>query len=276
MPNLDVANATLYYETLGTGPLLLCISGANGSCDIWKPLSMQLRKHFTICSYDRRGFSRSVLTGAQDYDHRLQTDADDAAALIQHLSGDDEPATVLGNSSGAVVGLELLIRHPETVRNLLCHEPPLASLLEDCETIRIEHREIYNLYRKQGIAPAALRFAESIKAGPETQGLLRSMDPKAGPYNFANSMYWFERELGIYAVSTLDMEALRKESRKLILINGEDSDPEALQYRPNVKMAGMFGGEVQIVPGGHVGFALKAKAFAEGIYALLREVDSSY
>ena len=186
MPLFDVPGAALYYETLGEGPLLLCISGANGSADLWKPLVRQLYKHFKVATYDRRGFSRSLLLGAQDYDHRLQTDADDAERLIRHLSP-DEPATVLGNSSGAIVGLELLIRHPEAVRILMAHEPPAASLLPDCEELMAQQREIYQTYRISGIAPAAKMFAEFIKAGDETAGLLRAFDPKNGPFIFAST-----------------------------------------------------------------------------------------
>ncbi|TKA24581.1 hypothetical protein B0A50_06341 [Salinomyces thailandicus] len=276
MAHLDVPGASLYYETLGSGPLLLCISGANGSCEIWKPLAIQLRKHFTVVSYDRRGYSRSTLSGAQDYDQRLQTDADDAAHLIHHISP-DEPATVLGNSSGAIVALELLTRHPDCIRNLLPHEPPAATLLEDLEDIKQEHQAVYQLYRKAGVAPAAERFAESIKAGPETAGLLRSMDPKAGPYNFANSIYWFERELGHYAAGTeFDLHKLQAQSSKLLLLNGRDSHADAMQYRPNVKLAEMFGLELHIVPGGHMGFVLKAPQFAKEVYEILKDKDSSY
>ena len=38
-------------------------------------------------------------TGSQDYAHRLETDVNDVAALIKHLSP-GETATVLGTSSG--------------------------------------------------------------------------------------------------------------------------------------------------------------------------------
>jgi len=41
----------------------------------------------------------------------------------------DEPASVFGNSSGAIIGLELAARHPEQVRVLVAHEPPLFELL---------------------------------------------------------------------------------------------------------------------------------------------------
>jgi acetyltransferase/esterase len=124
---LAVPGATLTYETVGpahetgeqpssAGPLLLFISGANGDADTWRPISKVLSSShpgLAVATYDRRGFSRSVLstTEAQDYGHRLSTDADDARRLIEHLlsgggiGNNNRPRYVLATSSGAIVAL---------------------------------------------------------------------------------------------------------------------------------------------------------------------------
>lgn len=188
MPTLKVSNAELYYEVVGTGPLLLCVSGANGSVEMWRPLAQELKAHFTVAMYDRRGFSRSYLEGPQDYtgSHRIETDTNDAKALIQHLSP-NEPATVIGNSSGAVVSLMLLQRHPDVIRTLVSHEPPAESLLEDQEMWRAKQQEIYDTYRAAGPMPAFLKFAELVKAGPE-HDMSRSFDARTNPYIAGNVM----------------------------------------------------------------------------------------
>ncbi len=80
---------------------MLMVPGANGEADIFTMVTEHLAAHYTVVTYDRRGFSRSQLDGPQDYDHRLETDANDVRRLIEHLS--DEPATVFGTSSGGVV-----------------------------------------------------------------------------------------------------------------------------------------------------------------------------
>src|SRR3954469_10748811 len=110
MSILEVPGARLYYEAHGSGPLMLMVPGANGAADGFKIVTEHLAAHYTVVTYDRRGFSRSQLDGPQDYDHRLETDADDVRRLIERLS--DEPATVFGASSGGVVVLELLTHHP--------------------------------------------------------------------------------------------------------------------------------------------------------------------
>lgn len=86
MSYLEVPDARLYYETRGAGPLMLLIPGANGDANGFAPFADELAGDFTVVTYDRRGYTRSVLDGAQDYAHRLQTDADDARRLIGHLT----------------------------------------------------------------------------------------------------------------------------------------------------------------------------------------------
>src|SRR5699024_2382933 len=112
---LNVPDAQLYYETRGTGPLLIMIPGASGDARTFTAVSRYLEEHYTVITYDRRGFSRSPLDGPQDYHHRLTTDADDVARLIEHHG---ESAAVFGTSSGAVIALTVLPRHPNRVSSL--------------------------------------------------------------------------------------------------------------------------------------------------------------
>ena len=152
MSSLEVPGATLYYEKVGNGPVILCIPGATGSTVVFQHLAVYLRAHFTVVTYDRRGFSRSYLSGSQDYEHRLATDADDARRLIEQVS--HEPATVLGSSSGAIVALELLTRHPSVVRTLIPHEPPACSVLPGPAGWQSLWQEVYDECRRDGVPPA--------------------------------------------------------------------------------------------------------------------------
>ena len=125
MSFLDVPGARLYYETHGDGPLFIMVPGAGGTADSFRAVATHLGEHYTVVLYDRRGFSRSQLDGLQDYAHRLQTDADDVRRLIERLG--DAPATVFGASSGGIVVLELLTRHPAVVSTVVPFEPPAAA-----------------------------------------------------------------------------------------------------------------------------------------------------
>src|SRR5262245_26125927 len=131
---LEVSGARLYYESHGRGPLMVMVPGANGDARAFESVAQHLAARFTVVTYDRRGFSRSTLDGPQDYDRRLETDADDVRRLIEHLS--DEPAIVFGASSGGIVVLEVLTRHLSVVHTLLPFEPPAVRLLPDGDRTR--------------------------------------------------------------------------------------------------------------------------------------------
>src|SRR4051794_11700648 len=129
MGELEVHGARLYYESTGSGPPLVLVPGGNGTAHIFGALAGQLAKNHTVIAYDRRGFARSHLIGRQDYEHRLETDVDDLAQVIEQLA--EAPASVFGPSSGAIVALEALARHPEAIVKLVAYEPPAMRQLPD-------------------------------------------------------------------------------------------------------------------------------------------------
>ena len=158
MSTLQVPGAHLYYETHGSGPLMVMAPGASGTAESFRRVTEHLAAYYTVLLYDRRGFSRSDVQGPQDYDSRLETDADDLGLLVEHLS--DEPAVVFGTSSGGIVALELLIRHPSVVRTLVPFEPPAVRLLPDGQKWVEFFLGIYDLYRRAGAEPALNQFRE--------------------------------------------------------------------------------------------------------------------
>src|SRR5260370_9150269 len=130
----------------------MLIPGAAGVGEVFRPLAHALSAQCQVVTYDRRGFPRSSLDGPQDYDYRLSTDADDVRRLIEHLT--DQPATVFGNSSGAIVALEVLTQYPERVQTVVAHEPPVVLLLPDAAKWLAFFDGIYDTYRKDGVPKA--------------------------------------------------------------------------------------------------------------------------
>src|SRR5919197_3852675 len=145
MSILEVPGARLYFEIHGNGPLMVMVPGATGTADSFNRVKDHLAAHYTVVTYDRRGFSRSQLDRPQDYDHRLESDADDVRRLIEHVS--DEPATVFGASSGGVVVLEALTHHPSVVRTLVPFEPAAVRQLPDGQKWVAFFFGVYDLYR---------------------------------------------------------------------------------------------------------------------------------
>jgi pimeloyl-ACP methyl ester carboxylesterase len=263
MPTLEALNATLYYETFGTGPLLLFIPGANGSGSVFHPVAKALSTHFTAVCWDRRGYSRSVFTGSQDFANRLSTDADDAKCLIQHLSKDGQQATVFGTSSGAIVALNLLVQHPDCAKTVIAHEPPAFNVLPEEYRIQgtglINH--VYDIYRAHGPITAMETFTAALSDGDEGSAMRECMDSRHSDEIRANALFWFEFELRQYPSSDLDLPALIKNKEKFVPAAGIDSGMGP-GVAPILAIAGAMEREVVRVVGGHIGYLTQPDKWA--------------
>lgn len=222
--------------------------------------------------FQGRGFSQSYLTGAQDYSQRLETDADDAARLIEHLAP-KTPPIVIGNSSGAVVSFKLLSRHPDLVTTVIAYEPPSARFLPDFESLYASAEDVYATYRAAGMGPAYEKFAVLTKTEDSMGRMMRAAPTDDVRRNW-NSMYWFEREFMAYPNAEFDVdEELKPHRAKLILINGDQSHKEAYQFRANVALAARLGLEVMLFPGAHMGHATNPVDFAAKLVHVLNSRD---
>jgi pimeloyl-ACP methyl ester carboxylesterase len=255
---LNVAGAELYYETKGNGPVLLMIPGANGDHFIFTPIREILSKTFTVVTYDRRGFSGSKLVGEQDYTHRINTDANDAEALIKHLTS--EPAFVFASSSGALVSLQLMTLHPEIIKALIPHEPTALKYLPDGDKWKATTQEIYDLYIKEGEGPAKEKFVNELIPGTQDGEYMKSGKGPETP----NTKYWFKHEVRQYPSTDFDTKKLEENKDKIIFCVGRDS-VNTMPAWPVTNLAKQFGTEVLYVPGGHLGYALHAVEFAKDL-----------
>ncbi len=114
---LDVNGASLAYEVSGDGRCVVFVHGTGTHRLTFGPVVDALPAAMKCVTYDRRGFGSSRGAIAR----RMDQHADDLAALVQHVSS--EPATIVAQSGGAVVALQLAARRPELVRRLILAEP---------------------------------------------------------------------------------------------------------------------------------------------------------
>ncbi len=260
MSTLKVPGAQLYYEVSGDGPLLILIPGARGEGDIFRQIARELAARYQVVTYDRRGFSRSKLDGPQDYDHRLDTDADDVRRLIEHQTS--KPATVFGNSSGAIVALEVISHSPERVHTAVAHEPPAVNLLPDAAKWRAFFDRVYDTYRQSGIPKAMQQFTSGIAGGADVQMMEHSMREHTSEYTLSNATYWMEHELRQYPRVELDLDALEAFAGRIVLAGGRDSRDQ-LPYQPNRVLAQKLGRDIVDFPGGHLGYLSYPAEFAK-------------
>lgn len=266
---LRVPGATLYYETRGSGPVLLALPGGGGDANGFDEMAALLAPHFTVVAVDARGYSRSTLdSGAPETQH-VRVQSDDAYRLLSHLTG--EPAYVVGGSAGAIVGLDLLARHPERIRALVAHDPPCFAVLPDAAEQRAFVEEVYTLARTEGLPAAAARFAAGI--GP-------AMKPTPAPSDMtpAQAAMWarlavnapimLEYELREFTSYTPDYAALAGVRDRLVLGVGRESR-HLLPSRPAAEIAARLGLSVTEFPGMHNGMRTEAEEFASRLLELL-------
>jgi pimeloyl-ACP methyl ester carboxylesterase len=279
---LKVPGASLYYEIRGSGPVLLLICGGVYDAAGYAGLAGQLAGRYTVVAYDRRGNSRSPLDGPPEQ-QRIEVHGDDAhrvLAAVGVTSG--EPAHVFGNSSGAIIGLELAARHPEQVRTVVAHEPPIFELLPDRDHWRTVIRDVADTFGKQGAGPAgevlnaALQMSgggpEDDRApggGPAPQG---EPDPETMQMMARigqNMVFFIGYEVPPFARYTPDIAALRASPVRVVMAVGEASHGEP-PYRAAFAVAERLGTEPAVFPGDHGGFGSEPVAFAAKLHAVLK------
>lgn len=242
---LAVPGATLYYETWGSGPVLLVIPGGPQDAGVFADLARALSDRYTVVPYDPRGNSRSAFTGELDLDQQ----ADDAAALIRHLG--QGPAHVFGTSGGGQIGLNLAARHPELVVTLVVHEPPAMMLLDDPSADVAEAEGLHEIYRTRGVEAAmGAFFGDNALDGPPAG----DMPPEAAETMgrvMGNFEYWLAHGLLPLSFYKPDVEALKVGKPRVVigLSGGSEGQPIA---RMTGALAAKLGVVPVIFPGDHI------------------------
>ena len=160
---LDVPGAVLTYDIrpadagASPAPVLFLIGSPMGAGGFGT-----LAGHFpdrTIVTYDPRGVERSTKADPATTSTPEQH-ADDLHRIIAEL--DAGPVDLFASSGGAVNALALVAAHPEDVRTLVAHEPPLASILPDRDGAMAFTQAISDTYQRSGFGPAMAQFILAV------------------------------------------------------------------------------------------------------------------
>jgi pimeloyl-ACP methyl ester carboxylesterase len=261
---LPVPGASLHYKIRGSGPLLLLLQGGDGDADGTDALAGHLASDYTVLSYDRRGLSRSPVSDpAAAID--MATHGEDASRLLSAVASG--PALVFGASLGAVLGLDLISRHPGQVRLLIAHEPPATGLLSEPERSQAirDQEEVEDLYRREGIAAAMRKFVAVAGIRFDDREPDVSI-PQPRPERIANLQFFLAHDAPAVHRYQLDLPALRAAAARIVPAAGAST--QTFPRRCAQALAGELGRPLAEFPGGHSGFMLRPRAFA----ARLREI----
>jgi len=111
---LNIHGNRVTYRTAGAGPVLLLIHGMAGSATTWKHVMPTLARSFTVVAPDLLGHGASE-KGAGDFSlGALASGLRDLMVALGH-----ERATVVGQSLGGGVAMQLAYQYPERCERLV-------------------------------------------------------------------------------------------------------------------------------------------------------------
>jgi pimeloyl-ACP methyl ester carboxylesterase len=108
-----VNGVRIWYAVFGAGQPVVLLHGGLANADYWGDQVRFLSKSFEVIVMDSRGHGRST-RDTRPFGYRLM--ADDVAGLLDFLHV--PTAAVIGWSDGAIVGLDLAMRHPTRISRL--------------------------------------------------------------------------------------------------------------------------------------------------------------
>ncbi|MFF3379326.1 alpha/beta fold hydrolase [Streptomyces sp. NPDC002680] len=251
-----------HYDVSGTGPVLLVIPGGAGHPMGLDTFTARLSERFTVVTYDPLGLAHGQL-GRPVEEQRVEWWSEGAARVLEAVLPEGESAYVFGTSAGAVPALDLAARHPDRLRHVVAHEPPVVGVLPDAERQRAMFTDVYDTYRKHGPEAAAARMTAGLEERPPTP---LAPDAEAQPLSPADELsnpmaLMLTRVLVPFSSYDPDLTALSSSPPRLTLAAGIDSVDQLL-YRTATILARRTGNAVRQFPGGHLGVMTHSAEFA--------------
>jgi pimeloyl-ACP methyl ester carboxylesterase len=124
---VEVAGEPIHYRVAGHGPVLLILPDAGGDADTCAALVAEMGG-YTVVTCDRRAAAS------------VDTHADDIARVLVAVTTHE--AHVVGAGLGALIGLDLVARHPHRAATLVAFEPADAGYTIDLAALRASHVRI--------------------------------------------------------------------------------------------------------------------------------------
>ena len=255
---LDAPGATITYDVRpggdGSQPPLMLIGSPMGAAGF-----VTLSSHFpdrTVVTYDPRGAERSIKDDPSTESNPGQH-ADDLHRIIQEVGG---PVDLFASSGGAVNALALVAAHPDDVRTLVAHEPPLAAILPDAENAKAACRAISETYQQRGFGAGMAHFiAITGHTGEFPDDIAQQPPPDPAQFGMHTEDDGNRNDVMLYQniINTThyqpDFDALRKAHTQIILAAGTESQG-TMASRGAYAVAQELGTEPVVFPSHHGGF----------------------
>ncbi|MGY8633648.1 alpha/beta hydrolase [Bradyrhizobium sp. 14AA] len=127
----------VWYAVYGRGEPVLLLHGGLANANYWGHQVRALQRHYQVIVMESRGHGRSS-RNQEPYGYDLM--ASDVVALLDHLK--IRKAAIVGWSDGAIIGLDIAMKHPERVSKLFA----FAANSDPSGVADIASNDVFNAY----------------------------------------------------------------------------------------------------------------------------------
>ena len=274
---IETAHGRLFCRREGSGPILLLIHGVACDSEFFRETSAILAEKFTVISYDRRGYSRSIAAEGEN-DFSVWAHAEDAAEIIrleQKRNAEDGQCPVeagwqsdgcsadlstgvfvAGCSAGGAVAAALATKYPELVRQVFLHEPLMRGSGELAAEQDAFWEKLRKSTEKHRIITCMMHFVNAM-GGMNREKEGQSLEQQSR--NLKNLELFLEKEMDSFSGLKLDDFDI---SVPVTVACGSD-DREGMFHRSAHQAAEAKGWKYVTVPGYHNFASDEPEAFAK-------------
>ncbi|MCL2058462.1 MAG: alpha/beta hydrolase [Oscillospiraceae bacterium] len=258
---LSTEGDELYYKIRGKGKAIIFIAPAGGDGDGYYPIAKALSDKYKVITYDRRANTRSTMNFPDHFDIRQQSR--DALSVLR--AAGEESAIVVGNSSGAVIALDMSTAYPEAVHGAIVHEAAIPCVLPDIEAKKWADffKDCYDIGKQKGASRGAMKFyfgielpavrlmIDTLKVYKYRKQDKISCDVKYIPSKAGSEFLLFQELLPVTSYQP-DFDALKNSGVEIFIGCGEYGLAKNTWYARAAKiMANRLGCELLAFPGHH-------------------------
>ncbi|AMA60380.1 alpha/beta fold hydrolase [Bradyrhizobium sp. CCGE-LA001] len=127
----------IWYARFGRGQPVLLLHGGLANANYWGHQVRALQRHYQVIVMESRGHGRSS-RNQEPYGYDLM--ASDVIGLLDHLK--IRKAAIVGWSDGAIIGLDIAMKHPERVSKLFA----FAANSDPSGVADIATSDVFNAY----------------------------------------------------------------------------------------------------------------------------------
>ncbi|WP_072557547.1 alpha/beta fold hydrolase [Lactiplantibacillus plantarum] len=259
----------------GEGPVLILVPGANGTGDVFAQIAMVLADNFTVITYDRRGYGKTVVAETlpnsaanPDSNYRIDADVRDIFTLAGEFSP-EQPIYIMGTSAGSIVAEKAFEEDPSRFAKIAIHETMLNTVINDDGKSRNQTNAIVQDALNGNPSAVSMLFSRMHVQPLDSQMMGLASDSKPDPDKMKSMMFWLKYETRQYTSQVIDWSLFKEHRDQVVLLNGTDSVGFLPQDVDNA-ISKIIDVPVDAIPGGHLGYVQKPQEFAQVLEDVLK------